>query len=211
MEISKLLIPEVDSQYSIGGLPCFGVLIPPEMKDENHEREAGIFWTKQLAILPCIAPLVAALKTLPQLRELTLRKGRENLNLGYKKNHEAALGQTRGELAAAACADCLKQNGPFAECVVVANRFVGACCNCHYSSQGHRCSLRHFGMLDSHVTSVWTGVLTMSGRTFFKYNPARFIKAESPEVIETDSTTSQSTRRLRHSKLETTHCCAESS
>ena len=153
MEISKLLNADVDKRSSTETSPC-GQIVHQEHKDEHHDCEACISWTEQLEVLPCNAPLVAALKTLPQLRQLALRKGREILNLRYKKNHEAALGQTRGELARAACADCLKGNGPFAECVVVADRFAGACCNCHYSSQGHRCSLRHSGMLLLHVTSV---------------------------------------------------------
>ena len=119
---------------------------------EPEGQEGDIFWTNQLDLLPCGAPTVAALEKLPRLRELTLRTGRDCLNLYTKKNHEAALGQTRGETTTVSCERCLKNNGPFTECVLVPGRFAGACCNCHYSSQGVRCSFRRSGKLNPFTT-----------------------------------------------------------
>lgn len=55
---------------------------------------------------------------------------------------EAALAQARGRVAGQPCASCVRGGGPFTECVVVAGQLSGSCANCHYGSEGARCSFR---------------------------------------------------------------------
>ncbi|KAF2179672.1 hypothetical protein K469DRAFT_798433 [Zopfia rhizophila CBS 207.26] len=57
-------------------------------------------------------------------------------------NLEAALAQRSGTLAPAPCTACARGGGPFTTCVVVTSYLNGSCSNCHYSSEGARCSLR---------------------------------------------------------------------
>ena len=77
----------------------------------------------------------------PRVRGVFLRP-RRVLQLGRSINQEAALGFTRGEIAAPACLHCQHEFGPFTECVTVTDMFTGSCTNCHYSSSGSRCSFR---------------------------------------------------------------------
>src|SRR5271163_4451544 len=89
-------------------------------------------------------PTTAAtrLAALPSARGVpALRPGR-NLNTARPANQEAYLGQIAGVLAGSACSHCDRGFGVWGECVVVAGEFGGSCCNCHFGSEGARCSLR---------------------------------------------------------------------
>lgn len=57
---------------------------------------------------------------------------------------EAALAQMTGQLQSVSCAHCSKGNGPWDSCVVADQFLNGSCGNCHYGSEGARCSLRKF-------------------------------------------------------------------
>ena len=79
---------------------------------------------------------------MPRLREIDLRPGRK-IYQGAKCRNDAALGQTRGNIAGSPCDGCLRgRKGPFASCVVVPGMFEGGCCNCHYSVRRRKCSFR---------------------------------------------------------------------
>ena len=109
------------------------------------EDHPSVDWTGQLIRWPYTNQSIEALQRLPRVRELTLRPGRAGLNFNLIKNQQAALGQICGDLALAACRRCAEGKGPFVECVAVQGRFSRSCCNCHYSSQGLRCSFREIG------------------------------------------------------------------
>ena len=109
------------------------------------EDHPSVDWTGQLIRWPYTNKSTEALQRLPRVRELTLRPGRNSLNFTLIKNQQAALGQICGDLALVACRRCANAKGPFVECVVVQGRFSKSCCNCHYSSQGLRCSFREIG------------------------------------------------------------------
>ena len=58
---------------------------------------------------------------------------------------EAFLAQIVGtEHAADPCTHCASGSGVFAQCVTVEGLFSGSCANCHYGSEGARCSFRKF-------------------------------------------------------------------
>jgi Protein of unknown function (DUF3716) len=77
-------------------------------------------------------------------RELTLRRGRKHrpLILTRSPNVEAILAQVRGTEEPEPCMSCIRRGGPFAQCVTVNGWMRGSCANCHYGSEGPRCSLR---------------------------------------------------------------------
>lgn len=77
----------------------------------------------------------------PRVRGVFLRPGKV-LKINRKPNQDAALGFTRGEKAEPACTSCKTGCGPFTECIVVPNMYKGSCTNCHYGSEGVRCSFR---------------------------------------------------------------------
>ena len=97
-----------------------------------------------LAAPPRPASHTTAMTTLEQMRVVrvpALRSGRQ-VNTVRPVNYEAWLGQSRGSVQQAVCTHCSRGNGTFTECVVVAGMFGGSCTNCHYGSEGARCSLR---------------------------------------------------------------------
>jgi hypothetical protein len=56
-------------------------------------------------------------------------------------NMEALLGQMVGtEHVTDPCAQCTAGSGVWVQCVTVLNIFTGVCANCHYGSEGTRCS-----------------------------------------------------------------------
>ena len=93
-----------------------------------------------------------ALRPLPRVRGVSLRwapglGGAPGVYRGVRlearaPNAEAALAQSRGTIAPQACASCVRGGGPFTECVLVAGQLRGSCANCHYGSEGARCSFR---------------------------------------------------------------------
>jgi hypothetical protein len=79
----------------------------------------------------------------PRKRDaVTLREGREIVLDKRAVNQEAAMAQLRGQVCADACEHCKKGSGPFESCVVLRGFFKGSCANCHYGSEGKRCSFR---------------------------------------------------------------------
>jgi hypothetical protein len=84
---------------------------------------------------------MASLALLAVRRVPVLRPGRTT-NPARPANLEAELGQFTGQVHAAGCTHCAGGSGVWTVCVVVAGFFGGSCANCHYGSEGARCSLR---------------------------------------------------------------------
>jgi hypothetical protein len=102
------------------------------------------------AAAPALPPLPAnptramvALSLLAARRVPVLRPGRTP-NPARPSNLEAELGQFVGQARATECTHCAKESGVWTVCVVVAGFFGGSCANCHYGSEGGRCSLRKY-------------------------------------------------------------------
>jgi hypothetical protein len=95
--------------------------------------------------LPALPPhptrAMAALSLLAPRRVPVLRPGRTT-NPARPANLEAKLGQFTGQVHASGCTHCAGGSGVWTVCVVVAGFFGGSCANCHYGSEGARCSLR---------------------------------------------------------------------
>jgi hypothetical protein len=66
----------------------------------------------------------------------------KTLELQRSSNREAYLAQCVGAVQTAPCKSCLKGQGPWKGCVVVADFLKGSCANCHYNGEGQRCSFR---------------------------------------------------------------------
>lgn len=126
--------------------PCDQTNASDVSSEHFENREGNITWTRVLETLPCDTPLVKNLDKISRIRPLTLRKG-VCINLHIRRNHQAALGQTRGAILTTACGQCLLQQGPFVDCVVVGGCFGGACCNCYFRSRANQCSLHRSGKL----------------------------------------------------------------
>ena len=84
---------------------------------------------------------MSQLITQPRVRGIYLRPGKV-LQMNRNTNQDAALGFTRGKKAELSCTSCKTGFGPFTECIVVPNMYKGSCTNCHYGSDGARCSFR---------------------------------------------------------------------
>lgn len=117
---------------------------PPQL-----QQEVDSLAYPELKDLPDTATRTAKhISSMRQLRKLALRDGKALTGLGLGTwKLEASLGYTRGEEAAQACSICSPnpRKGPFKQCIIVKNEFGGACCNCHYCSEGISCSLhRHY-------------------------------------------------------------------
>jgi hypothetical protein len=102
------------------------------------------------AAAPALPPLPAnptramvALSLLAARRVPVLRPGRTT-NPRRPANLEAELGQFTGQVHASGCTHCAGGAGVWTVCVVVAGFFGGSCANCHYGSEGARCSLRKY-------------------------------------------------------------------
>lgn len=98
--------------------------------------------TAQAELLPTKpTKYMCELITQPRVREVLLRPGKV-LQMNRTTNQDAILGFTRGQKAKPACTSCKTGFGPCTECIVVPNMFKGSCTNCHYGSDGARCSFR---------------------------------------------------------------------
>lgn len=75
------------------------------------------------------------------VREATPREGRR-VNTDRAANFEALLVQRVGEQQAPACSHCRSGYGPWTLCVTSNGLLSGSCANCHYNSEGSRCSFR---------------------------------------------------------------------
>jgi len=86
--------------------------------------------------------VTARLAALSAVRVAELRPGRST-NMDRPANVEAAFAQVVGQLPAGGqCRHCVGGHGPWRVCVVVGGCFGGSCANCHYNSEGQRCSFR---------------------------------------------------------------------
>lgn len=77
----------------------------------------------------------------PPVRASVVREGR-TVNSTRPSNMEALLGQVVGQVNPTACTHCAGGAGVWTLCVSVNGFFAGSCANCHYGSEGVRCSLR---------------------------------------------------------------------
>ena len=84
---------------------------------------------------------MSALSRLPAVRSPVLRPGR-TINTGRPTNLEALLGQFTGQLNSPEYTHCAGRSGTWRACVSVPGFFGSSCTNCHYGSEGRRCSLR---------------------------------------------------------------------
>ncbi|RHZ63994.1 DUF3716 domain-containing protein [Aspergillus thermomutatus] len=66
----------------------------------------------------------------------------ESFNLGRFVNWEALQVQCIGAVTASPCEHCRRGYGPWAQCVMLQGYLRGSCANCHYNSDGARCSFR---------------------------------------------------------------------
>ena len=88
-----------------------------------------------------------ALALLPPRRRPVVRAGRTT-NPTRPSNLEAELGQIVGQARnLRPCVHCTRGQGVWMVCVVVAGFFGGSCANCHYGSEGARCSLRKYSLI----------------------------------------------------------------
>lgn len=83
------------------------------------------------------------LAALPPLRAPALRAGRTT-NPARPSNLEAEIGQMVGQVQPLGCTHCVGGSGTWTQCVVVPGFFGGSCANCHYGSEGSRCSFRKY-------------------------------------------------------------------
>jgi hypothetical protein len=58
----------------------------------------------------------------------------EKFNIARFVNWEALQAQCVGDVMNPACKHCVRNHGPWAECVTVPGFFKGSCANCHYNS-----------------------------------------------------------------------------
>ncbi len=97
--------------------------------------------------LPALPPhptrAMASLSLLAARRVPVLRLGRTT-NPARPANLEAELGQYTSQVHATGCTHYASGSGVWTVCVVVAGFFSGSCANCHYGSEGARCSLRKY-------------------------------------------------------------------
>ncbi|KHO00732.1 uncharacterized protein MAM_01510 [Metarhizium album ARSEF 1941] len=76
----------------------------------------------------------------PARREPTQRRSDQKLNIERRRNVEALLAYITGEVAAQACKNCQKRNGPWTLCVVYEGQMCGSCSNCWFNASGSRCT-----------------------------------------------------------------------
>jgi hypothetical protein len=95
-------------------------------------------------VLPSNATNVAKeIYKLPEIRPVEQRRPDELRLEKNPANLEATLGYTRGHAPPTPCENCVKSRprGPFSSCIVVDQRFDGACSNCRYNNNGIHCTL----------------------------------------------------------------------
>ncbi|KAE9367799.1 hypothetical protein N431DRAFT_429112 [Stipitochalara longipes BDJ] len=86
---------------------------------------------------------MTALSLLAPRRVPVLRAGRAT-NQTRGSNLEAELGQFVGQVQTPGCTHCARGFGVWTVCVAVPGFLNGSCANCHYGSEGKRCSLRKY-------------------------------------------------------------------
>jgi hypothetical protein len=95
--------------------------------------------------LPALPPrpsqAMVSLTGLVAVRFPILRPGR-TINTARPTNLEALLGQMTGQVNSSKCTHCAGGSGRWSACVSVPGFFGSSCANCHYGSEGRRCSLR---------------------------------------------------------------------
>ncbi|KXX74932.1 hypothetical protein MMYC01_207828 [Madurella mycetomatis] len=90
---------------------------------------------------------ITAMLQLPLLRDIEMNLDQHNhsrvLNWDRPTNREAALMQVTGwDPDISECVSCQGNTGPFLNCIVSDICGNGSCANCHYNSEGKRCSFR---------------------------------------------------------------------
>lgn len=88
--------------------------------------------------------VMGILSTMPVQRAAANRAGRHVPNLSRGTNIEAIFGQIVGQVSPWPCTHCAGNHGPWTLCITVPGYFTGSCANCHFGSQGRRCSLRTY-------------------------------------------------------------------
>ncbi|UPX20774.1 uncharacterized protein EKO05_0010994 [Ascochyta rabiei] len=96
--------------------------------------------------MPPASRACTRLASRPVQRQLEFRAGYEpsKFNLAvWQQNLESALAQVVGRVAPTECDSCQRAAGLYTTCVVVTGQLLDSCANCHYGSEGARCSFRH--------------------------------------------------------------------
>jgi hypothetical protein len=102
---------------------------------------------------PATTRAATALLLLAPVRVPGLRAGRTVNPAARASNLEAVLVQHTGQTVSG-CTHCAGGSGPWVDCVVAPGFLSGSCANCHYGSEGGRCSFRKFILLSVPVRSL---------------------------------------------------------
>ncbi|KAH8725820.1 hypothetical protein GQ44DRAFT_771775 [Phaeosphaeriaceae sp. PMI808] len=94
-----------------------------------NDSDPATKWTKKL-------------RNMPQQRLIQLREGRYCELAKRAVNIEAVMLQAVGENQKPPCKSCTNEAGPFTVCVSIPGVCKNTCANCHYGSEGTRCTLR---------------------------------------------------------------------
>lgn len=118
--------------------------------DPGHVTE----WIMRLPFRTTLDGLVYKSKALEELHQQPVIRGRLTRSIrkmtcakltGFFEsnivNIESAIIQIVGEISPEPCSQCLRQQGPWAKCVVFKSpsNLTQACGNCHWSGKGPRC------------------------------------------------------------------------
>lgn len=66
----------------------------------------------------------------------------EDFDIENKSMVMGVLGQGRGDTPLVSCENCVDEEKPFDECMIVLGHLHGACCNCYFKGRSHKCSYR---------------------------------------------------------------------
>jgi len=109
------------------------------------DQDDGILYPETIDLPENRTAACPKIQSMAIVRRIKLRSGKVLRGLAKgQANLESAMGQQRGEVMEGedACRHCQLSRGPFEECVVIPGMLNHSCTNCHYNSEGSRCSFR---------------------------------------------------------------------
>jgi Protein of unknown function (DUF3716) len=129
--------------------------IKPEIIAEEYRPQTPEEWVEQ-ALLHGHSASAESMAKMELLRGVKFRPGRVEINLFKPQNCEAALAYSHGQVmeGAKACRSCKTGRGPFAKCVLIKAHLKESCSNCHYNSEGTRCSFRSLGSIGTSPSTI---------------------------------------------------------
>ena len=111
----------------------------------SDDQDDGDIYPETINLPETRTATCSKIQSLNIVRGIRLRPGKVLRGLAKgQANLESVLGQQRGEVKGGpdACHHCQLSRGPFEECVTVDGMLNQSCTNCHYNSEGSRCSFR---------------------------------------------------------------------